>query len=367
MARSRAAAVAQTPRVVSALPDPMVMLSVDHLPFRFNGVNGSLQIQQDFPLSGVLRARRRASEAEASAAVADISIVTLDVEQQATSSFLMVAELQRMLDLNEELLVLSRQALGVSKARLQAGENAANDALRAQIEVVRLDAEVKAVQADLRSASAMLETSLGQPVSGDVVLCELSTPTRAPPALSELVAAALDARPELRAARARILRGGAGVDAMKAMYKPMAFVRVGGAYTMQEGPGFMLMMGLSLPIWRDRLRAGVDEASAMQSMAEHEARAMSRMIEGEVAASREALSAAHIRWANARDGLVPLTRRSLSLQLASYAGGQSPLVSVLDTLRTLREARMQEISAEIRVNLAWLKLGRAVGKLGVAL
>lgn len=364
-ARARATAAAQVPRVVSALPDPMVMLSVDHLPIRLDGINGSLQFQQDFPLSGVLRARRRVAEAEASAVATEVGSVTLDVEQQVVASFLMVVEQQRMLALLEELTSLSQQTLSLSKARLQAGENSTGDVFRSQIEVARFDAEVKATQADLRAASAMLETALGQPVSGDAVLCELTTPTRAPPTLSELVGAASEARPELRAARTRISRASAGVDAMRSMYWPMAFLRFGGARTMQDGPGVMLMAGVSLPIWRDRLRAGVDEASAMQAMAEHEVRAMSRMIEGEVASSRETLAAAHVRWSTARERLVPLARRALSLMVASYAGGQVPLVSVLDALRSLREARMQEISAEVRLNLAWLKLGRATGKIEV--
>lgn len=42
----------------------------------------------------------------------------------------------------------------------------------------------------------------------------------------------------------------------------------------------MAMVGLSLPIWRGKLRAGVAEAQAMRAMSEAELRAMTRMIEG---------------------------------------------------------------------------------------
>ena len=50
---------------------------------------------------------------------------------------------------------------------------------------------------------------------------------------------------------------------MRSMYKPMAMVRVGRASTMAEGPGAMLMIGVSVPIWRERLRSGVAEAKAI--------------------------------------------------------------------------------------------------------
>lgn len=350
-----------------SLPDPMVMLSADHVPIQLHGLDASVQVQQDFPLSGALGARRRAADANGAVWSAEITTATLDVEREAASAFLMVAETERMLALTQELSILAKQTLAIIKARLQGGEGAPSDLVRAQIEVLRLDGDEKALQADLRASSAMLEAALGQPVTGNVVPCELSTPTRAPPSLATVVASAMESRPELWAARARAAREGANIDVMRTMYKPMAFVRGGTAYRMTEGPGVMLMVGVSVPIWRDRLRAGVDEANAMQSMAAHETLAMSRMIEGEAAAAREALTAAQARWDVARDSLVPLSRRSLALLVASYAGGQAPLVSVLEGLRTLREARMQEITAEIRVNVAWIKLGRAMGKIEATL
>ena len=41
----------------------------------------------------------------------------------------------------------------------------------------------------------------------------------------------------------------------------------------------MAMFGISLPIWRDKLHAGVAEAQAMRAMSEADLRAMTRMIE----------------------------------------------------------------------------------------
>ena len=41
----------------------------------------------------------------------------------------------------------------------------------------------------------------------------------------------------------------------------------------------MAMVGISLPIWRDKLHAGVAEAQAMRAMSEADLRAMTRMVE----------------------------------------------------------------------------------------
>ena len=54
---AEARALAQRPALVGALPDPMIMVSADHIPFSGMGVDGSVLVQQEFPLSGVLGAR----------------------------------------------------------------------------------------------------------------------------------------------------------------------------------------------------------------------------------------------------------------------------------------------------------------------
>jgi hypothetical protein len=61
-ARARVRAAEQRLAIVSGLEDPMVMPSIDHLPFMLDGVDASLMIEQRFPLSGVLGQRKRAAK-----------------------------------------------------------------------------------------------------------------------------------------------------------------------------------------------------------------------------------------------------------------------------------------------------------------
>ena len=75
----------------------------------------------------------------------------------------------------------------------------------------------------------------------------------------------------------------------------MALVRTGPSYTMAEGRGWMAMFGISLPIWRDKLHAGVAEAQAMRAMSEADLRAMTRMIEGDAAVAVSQLQASRDR------------------------------------------------------------------------
>jgi len=144
-----------------------------------------------------------------------------------------------------------------------------------RFEVARLEALARALVGEIRGAEAMLNAS--RALEADTPVPPLTTF-----ALSQAVPSwpvikmALTSRPELAAGLAEITRAEADVQVMRDMYKPMATVRTGPSYTMAEGRGWMAMVGLSLPIWRGKLKAGVAEAQAMRSMAEADLRAMTR-------------------------------------------------------------------------------------------
>ena len=361
VAKARAGALAETPKIVSALPDPMVMVSLDHLPLKLMGADASLLIQQDFPLSGVLGKKKLSAEANANAATADIGRVALEVETEALLSYLMVVERERMLVVLDEQVATSKQVVEATLARLEGGSGNAGDIVRARLDVARLSGERTAVDAELVAARGMLNSALGRSSGAIVPQTALSVPTASPPEVAALVTMAINKRPELAVMKHKLEKANADISVMSAMYKPMAFVRTGPSYTMAEGPGAMLMIGFTVPLWREKLSAGVSEAKQMSTMVDAETAAMRTMIEGDVAGARGAVIAARIRFDTARDKLVPIARQAVSLQLASYATGQAALVSVLEALAMQRMIRMEEVVAEIRVAAAWVRLGRAVG------
>ncbi|MBS1153061.1 MAG: hypothetical protein H6Q89_4759 [Myxococcaceae bacterium] len=364
--RARAEAVAQTPKIVGALSDPMLMGGVDHLPFKLNGVNYSVQLQQDFPLSRVRGARARTASRQADAARAQIAITALDVEANALRSFLLLVEAQRMKAVTTELRALAAQVQSSVQARVAATQASLSEAVRAEVEVARLDGELLAYEREVLGAWAMTQAAMGRTSpSAEVPQSELTTPTRSPSEVSALVDAAIERRPELAQMRASAEAARANVEVMSSMYFPMAFVRIGAANTMMEGPGLMLMAGVSLPIFRERLGAGYEEASAMSRMAEADVEAMRTMIQGQVGAARERVLSAQARFAAARDRLLPLSQQAVKLAMVAYTSGQLPLVSVLDAARAQGEAQLDAVRAELELDAAWIELGRATGEVNV--
>jgi outer membrane protein TolC len=145
---------------------------------------------------------------------------------------------------------------------------------------------------------------------------------------------------------------------MESMYGPMAMVRTGPAYTMSDGPGWMLMIGVSVPIWTE-LSAGVREAEAMHAMALADQQAMRRMIEGEAASARESVVASRERFVTLRDEVLPRAERAIGAFVAGYSAGTLPLVSLLEALDALWSVQGELVLAEITLGIAWLRLDRA--------
>jgi len=357
-ARARARAAAQRPAIVSALEDPTVSLSIDHVPFNGMGLDYSVSFQQTFPLSRVRGHRERAARAAARREQASSERIALDVELDAAQAFWMLAEARATADITAQQAALADQLVKAATARYAANMGTQSDVLRAQIEVARLEAERKATAAETRAAEVMLNTSLARDPALPIPELDVAVSDALPPD-AELVARASQARPELRAGTAEIEQAEAEVRVMKSMYAPMAMIQTGPASTMQEGLGWMAMVGVSIPLWRGKLSAGVAEATAMVDMARADLEAMRRMAEGQARSARETVAAARVRFIALRDDVVPRAEQAIAPTLAAYSAGQVPLVSVLEAAQALWAAQRDLVMARVALGLARARLERA--------
>ena len=359
-ARARTRAGEARPAIVSALPDPMLSPSLDHLPFMLNGADFSVAIEQQIPLSGIRGHRRASSLADLDRLRAETNRTTLDVGIEAANTYLMLQERRRVAALLDEQIAFARDVVSAANARYASGTAPQSDVLRAEVEVARLEATARALVAEVRGAEAMLNTSLALDADTPVPPLTTLTLAQAVPTWSA-IRTVLTSRPELAAGRAEIARAEADVQVMRDMFRPMATIRTGPSYTMAEGRGWMAMVGLSLPIWRSKLKAGVAEAEAMRAMSEADLRAMTRMIEGDAAAAISQLQAARDRQTALTADVLPRARMAIEPAVASYGAGQLPLVSVIEAIQALWAIQSDLIAADTQLGLAWARLGRAIG------
>lgn len=355
------------PAIVSGLEDPMLSPSLDHKPLEGMGQNTSITIEQRFPLSGVRGYRRAGAKAEADRTQAVADKTTLDIDLDVASAYLMLRKERQMQRILTEQTELAASVVKSANARYAAGNGSQAEVLRAETEHARLHAKLATSLANVASAEVMFNTSIGRDST-------LAVPTLSPDTMrlvtqsglpkEEAVASALRLRPELSGGKAESRRAAADVKVMESMYKPMATVRAGMADTMAEGKGYMLMVGISLPIWRSRLQAGVAEAKAMESMTHADVDAMQRMIAGETAAAWETHRGSVLRYQSLRDDVLPRATRTMPSALAAYADNRLALTGVLESAQALWMVQMELVDAEYEAGLSWSRLHRAMGDTG---
>lgn len=360
-AKAQARAAAQRPAIVAALEDPTISASIDHLPFDLMGFDRSAEIEQTFPLSRVRGHRERAARADARRALARAELVSQDVELDAAGAFWMLAQLRASAQIVERQHATAQQLVAAATARYSTNTGPQSDVLRAQIEAARLDGERRALAAEIRGAEVMLNTSTARNVDAPIPELDTTVLEALPPAPDAITQVATR-RPELRAGYAAIEQAEADVRVMRSMYAPMAMVRTGPAYTMEAGSGWMVMVGVAIPLWRGKLRAGVAEATAMVDMANAELEAMQRMVQGQARGAREAVIAARVRYQALRDEIVPRAAQTIAPTLAAYSAGQVPLVSVVEAAQALWSSERELAMARAELGLAWARLRRASGE-----
>ena len=213
-AKARARAARERPAIVSALEDPTISVSLDHVPFNGMGVDRSLTFEQAFPLSRVRGNRQRAAEANARRELALVERTERDIELEAVQAFWMLAEARATAQIATQQFALSEQLVAAATARYASNTGTQSDVLRAQTERARLDAEIRATAAEVRAAESMLRMTLA--LDANVAIPELDggVPDAVPPE-SDAVARASQKRPELRAGRAEIEQAEAEVRVLR--------------------------------------------------------------------------------------------------------------------------------------------------------
>lgn len=378
-AKAKATAARERVAVVSALDDPMLMSSIDHYPFddmepsmagpdamETNQPTGrfdwSIALEQRFPLSRERTYRKRAAEADAFLRTAESDRVALEVEFEAIQAFWMLLEQRRMLDITRSQIVLARQLAESASARFAVAAGAQADVLRAEMELARLRSRERALAAQARGQESMLNMSIGREPLSPVPELILSGTPETLPELARAIESAHAHRPEFAMVNAEVDRARAELAIMRSMYRPMALVRIGSASTMAEGRGAMAMIGVSIPIWRGKLRAGVAEARAMEDMAQADLVAMRKMVEAEAIAAHAELIAAKDYLVTLTMEVAPRARLRLVPALAAYTSGTTSLASVIDAAQAQWMVEGELVMAQTQMGLAWARLERAIGQ-----
>ena len=367
-ARLDARALARRGDQVSALPDPTASVMVAPYPIlTARGTQRSQwRVEQMLPWPGTLGLRRDAADAAAEAARLGADATALDLARDATRAYADLVRTQEAADVVRSFQARLDAFAEAAAVRYEVGRGPQGAILQVQLERQRLDERLIELDRQRDAAVQVLARVLDRP---GLTVGRVVTPTAALPDADDLDALALDLRPEVAAAQARVAQAEVDVVLARQAYYPD--LGVGVVYTdiaPADAPptatgrdALGLMASVRIPLGRDRLRAGVQEAELRQQAARVRLDATRTAIQTDLA---DALSDAR-RAAEAvalyRDTLLPLSLTTVESALAGYTTGTVDFLAFLDAERARFQVQLGLVDARARLLDAAADLARAVG------
>jgi outer membrane protein, heavy metal efflux system len=330
--------------------------------FRSKRIDKSVGLDWTWERGGKRGWRVDAAKLATAAAQADLDEALTQQQIAASMAFYELAaaqeRLQRVQEMEQGALALAKAA----KRRVQAGDLAAQDALRADIESKRAEGETMSAQLDFRRAALVLQQVMAlKPIrpSEDTegnLRVEADWPHIGGPlapvrALDEgQLVSVLDQRPDVRAAQERVRAAQAAVSGTLALKK--ADVTWGVSFDHIPGTSTRLVeLRMQIPLQAERL-GGYDYQGEERKALSQLAQAETVLEKTRSAAMADLLrlhaerSVAAQRLDNYVLAILPPAKQVLANAELAYSKGAMSLTDLIEARRTLRSTQLEALAAK---------------------
>ena len=372
--RSINASSAVIPQVIS-LDDPMLIDSFqpidDHSVQTAAGrAPNTLSLSQKFPWFGKLATRGQIAEQDVQIAMARLAQAELKVTEDVRLAYYEVQFNQRGITIAEEDAALLGDLLKIAEARYRTGAASQQDVLRAQVELNRIDDRLISLRRSLRQSQADLAKVLHtSPESNLLASSDVVIPS-APEHIEQLYQLAAECRPELHERLYAIQKSQRARDLAELNYYPDLTAGLGWqAVTNGEAlspvsngnDNLAVTLGVNLPIWRDKLDAGVREweerslenARRYESTLDDTFRQIRRLMV-QIDAIQQQLDLF-------KGSMIPKTEQALRVSTADYRVNKVDFQQHLDNWSDLLMFHLQVARLEANLAQTLASLERVVG------
>jgi len=370
--KAKARSADQRAPQVRSLPDPMASLTLFLLQpqTRVGPQQASVGFSQRLPWFGKLKLKEQAALLDAAASWTRVESLRLDLITKTRALYL---ELQ-YLDREQRIVVEDQTTLEhyeeLAQARYASGVGIGQSVIKIQAEITRSRTRLLDIEERRAALVAEINALCDRPEGTRVKRGFLETQVGDLPGFDGIRQAALAGRPELVEAQLLIDAAGARVDLSKKDYRPdfsvgLSYALVGkrddfaGRLNPPEDNGddiLGLSGGINLPIWREKLAAGVEEAIQLRLAAEETQRAITAEIDGDLADLARRIPLIAEQLALFDDILTAQAEESLRSAEAAYASGTAGALDLLDAERVLLGVRIAAERARTDLAVAAAKL-----------
>lgn len=335
------AALQKIPQV-TALPDPMFSVSFQDSPENMDMTMFSLS--QQLPWFGKLSLKGQMALKDAEAAREQYQAQIRDIVQMVKQAYYDLAFLEESIRITNQDKDLLEHFEEVAETRYSTGKGIQQEVVKIQAEISRDDERLLMLTQQRESAAANLNTLMNRsPQEPIATLAGISVPEMTFD-LEELYATGRANKQELKAARYMIEKGDEAIQLAKKEYYPdfnisTSYTRVGERQPGMLDRGYEIMLGVNLPIWKSKLRAGVREAQQTKLASEREYDKIYNTMEFSV---RDGVLRAETALGQMRlyeKVLIPQAEQSLDSTEAAYSTGKLNALDLIDSERFLLDVR----------------------------
>lgn len=358
---------------VKALPDPRISLGffLDEVETRVGPQQARVGVSQMFPWPGLLEAREDAAAQAARAAWRRLEASVLEVTENVISTLHELAYLDAAIRITRENLELLASFEEVVRARYRVGAGSHPELVRVQVELGQLEDRLRQLHAMRPTYVAELNAAMNRPLDTAVNVVTGLPRLVATASVTELVAMASEANPMLLALDDQIEEQRLRVEVAKKEGLPeftvgLDYIFTGNAMNpsiAESGDDpILLNFGVTVPLWRSKYNAGVREAMARRLAVLHERADETNRLAVLVQRAWFEHTDADRRVRLFETTLIPKAKESLQASMASFRAGETTLLELLDTERTLLEFAISAERARANRAQALARLDRLVGR-----
>jgi outer membrane protein TolC len=352
----------------TALPQPVFSYDSDLQPSFFDFANSGESytgITFGIPFPTKLKTSGDIARKESEAVSADVELLKLEIIYSVKEAFYGLLLAQEKLSYAENDLELAREFLEDTELKLEAGDVARVEALRARVEAAGAENQVREERNGVRVARAVLNFHLAR---SEYEPLEIEGQLRSPPMeldLESLKQTALTYRPEIAAAqlsleREKLIRGLGVQSYLPDLELGIARHRVDGD-PMPKTWDVTFAMPVPLFFWQPK-QGEIAEADANIEALSREAEHLRNFISLEVEeAYRDALTASNQIELFETD-ILTQAEEVHNMFLFSYQEGEIGGIELIAARRTLLEARRAYADALFGYSVALAALQKAIGQ-----
>lgn len=338
-----------------ALSNPELELRAEEWPVErsrgFSDAKQMIGVAQTVPFPGKKALERRAGTAGVRAGEAELAARRRELVREVRAAYCQVLAAERAASVHAELLQLAEASADAARKRVEAGDAALQEQLRASLQAEQARAETATARREVATARLSLATLLGRTDLGETRLT--GTMVESAPALSgETNTAWLASHPRLRAAQANLERAELQARRARVEGRPDLTVGLAGGRLGETDESIIeLRLAVPLPIL-DTGKGRRQEAQAEVEIAEAELAGVRQQLLSRWATAREHAATAAAQAAAGRERILPQADEALRLVQRGFTEGKFGFIDLLDTQRTVAEARLKYLEHLLDLNLA---------------